>query len=264
MIDLYVQILATLAVAIIGYKLRSLTKSGAVGTIIIGTLVSAGFGYNGLLLLGVFFASSSLWSKLKSHNKDSLKHKVEKGEQRDIVQVFANGGVAAFASLMFSFTDSVFWLLFFVGAIAAATADTWASEIGTLSKKRPILLTQMKRVDAGTSGAVSMLGTLAGLSGAFLISVLSYLVWQELSVGLVIGLTLIGFFGNVLDTIMGATIQVVFSCSVCGLETEKTTHCGKQTSYLKGISICDNDMVNFLSILAAAGIGTYFLSFLQG
>lgn len=264
MIDLSIQFLASIVVAVLGYKRKSLTVSGAVGTIIVGSAVSIGFGYRGLLLLGVFFGSSNYWSKLKAGNKDRLKNKVAKGEQRDIVQVFANGGIAAFTGLMFAWSDSLFWLFFFVGSIAAANADTWASEIGTLSKKQPILLTKMKRVDAGTSGAVSVLGTIAGFLGSLLISFLSFLVWPELSVTLLIGLTLVGFCGNVIDTIMGATVQVVYRCSKCGMETEKRVHCGQETTYLKGLRFCNNDVVNFISIFLASGLGTYFLSFLQG
>ncbi|MCC3356723.1 DUF92 domain-containing protein [Bacillus sp. REN16] len=262
MINLSIQILASIVVAAAGYRLKSLTFSGAIGTIIIGSAVSIGFGYRGLLLLGVFFASSSLWSKFKAKNKDNLKNKVAKGEQRDIIQVFANGGVAALASLLFVSTDSFVWLTFFIGSIAAANADTWASEIGTLSKKQPILLTKMKRVDAGTSGAVSSLGTIAGFLGSFLISAISFLVWPELSIPLLAGITLIGFCGNLIDTIIGATIQVVYRCSVCGMETEKRVHCGQETAYLKGLRYFNNDVVNFISILLASGLGTYFLSLL--
>ncbi|MFD1781293.1 DUF92 domain-containing protein [Fredinandcohnia salidurans] len=264
MVNLLIQIIASIVVAVLGYKLKSLTISGAVGTILVGSAVSIGFGYRGLLLLGVFFASSSLWSKIKARNKSNLNNKSAKGEQRDIVQVFANGGVAAFTSLMFAFTDSIFWLVFFVGSIAAANADTWASEIGTLSKKKPILLTKLKRVDTGTSGAVSVLGTFAGFLGSLLISFISFLVWPELSLFLFLGLTAIGFCGNLIDTILGASIQVVYKCPVCGIETEKKFHCEKQTTYLKGLRICDNDVVNFLSILLASGLGTYFFFLLLG
>ncbi|THE15466.1 DUF92 domain-containing protein [Bacillus timonensis] len=260
MSNLLIQILASVIVAVVGYRLKSLTISGAAGTIIVGSAVSVGFGYRGLLLLGLFFASSSLWSKFKSGNKDSLQNKVEKGEQRDIIQVLANGGVASVASLLFIWTDSLIWLRFFIGSIAAANADTWASEIGTLSKKKPFLITKMRRVDAGTSGAVSLLGTIAGFLGSFLIAVVSFFVWPELSVILLVGLTLVGFSGNVIDTIMGATVQVVYKCSVCSLETEKKVHCGQETTYLKGLRFCNNDVVNFFSILFASGLGTYFLS----
>lgn len=264
MINLFIQILASVMVAIAGYKRKSLTISGAVGTIIVGSAVSIGFGYRGLLLLGLFFASSNFWSKYKVEDKDSLKNKVEKGEQRDIIQVFANGGIGAMASLMFAWTDTVTWLILFVGSIAAATADTWASEIGTLSKKKPILLLKMKRVDAGTSGAVSPLGTFAAAAGSLLISLLAFFVWPEVSFIMFIGLTLIGFGGNLIDTIIGATVQVVYKCSVCGMETEKHNHCGQKTIYFKGFRSCNNDVVNFLSILLASVVGTYFLTILLG
>lgn len=264
MINLLIQLIATIFVALAGYMLASLTRSGAIATIIIGSLVSVGFGYRGLFLLGLFFASSSLWSKFKRAKKQSLQNKVEKGEQRDIVQVFANGGVAAFASLLYVLTDSELWIFFYISAIAAANADTWASEIGTLSRKQPILLSKLKRVEPGTSGAVSVLGTTAGLAGSLLITLSSYLIWPEVSIMVFIVLTLIGFLGNLIDTLLGASIQVVFKCSVCGIETEKTVHCTKETNYFKGVPFCNNDVINFVSILLAAISGTFFLCLFLG
>ncbi len=104
-----------------------------------------------------FFVSSSLLSKKTTQN-----HR----------QVLANGGVAALAALAGS------WIAF-AGALAAAAADTWASEIGRHSSTPPRLITSGTPIPAGTDGGMTLLGTTAGIAGAGVIAALSYLVGQR-------------------------------------------------------------------------------------
>ncbi|MBD8069141.1 DUF92 domain-containing protein [Bacillus sp. PS06] len=256
------QVIGIVAVAYSGHRLRSLTKTGAMATVIIGVAVAMGFEYRGLGLLGVFFVTSSLWSKFKRNQKSSVEEKVQKGEERDHIQVLANGSVAAMASILNVFFPSDIWLYVFVAAICSANADTWASEIGSLSKQRPILVSSFQRVDAGTSGAVSLLGTLAALGGSLLIAMVSYEFWNEISFKSILLLTLVGFIGNLFDTIFGAVFQVSYICRVCGIETEKTVHCHEKTKYHKGIVFCNNDFINFLSILLASILGALLFVYL--
>ena len=122
--------------------------------------------------------SSSLWSKIKSSNKRKAEELLVKGSQRDWQQVMANGGLAAMASALYYFTEAPIWLLGFCICIAAANSDTWASEIGSMSKGKPISIKTFKRVDRGTSGAVSLLGTFAAVVGSFIIALAAYLIFD--------------------------------------------------------------------------------------
>lgn len=255
MAELAIPFILSVVVAYIGFKLRSLTTSGAIATVGVGIAVSVGFGYLGLGLLGAFFASSSLWSKFKSESKSNLLNKVEKGEQRDHVQVLANGSVPAFTSILYVLFPSDIWFYAFIASIAAANSDTWASELGSLSRSKPFLISNFKRVDPGTSGAVSLLGTFAGLAGSLFICVLAVLFWFDIPILLIVLLIVVGFLGNVIDTVLGVSIQVSYTCSVCKLETEKLNHCQLRTNYYKGIRFFNNDLVNLLSILFAAILG---------
>jgi uncharacterized protein (TIGR00297 family) len=149
------------------------------------------------------------------------------------------------------------WLYGFVAAVAAANSDTWASEIGTLSKGDPVSVFSLKRVKRGTSGAISVLGTMAALAGSVLISFAAMLLWDELTLGTALILTAIGFIGCFVDTVLGATVQAVYRCSVCGGQVEKEVHCEKQTILIKGSRRINNDAVNISSIVFASGIAIF-------
>ncbi len=119
-----------------------------------------------------------------------------RGTARNERQVIANGGIAALAALAGN------WL-WFAGAIAAANADTWATEIGSHSRTPPRLITSWARVSAGTDGGMTLLGTAGGVAGAAFIAGVSYVLGQR---GLLVIATG-GIVGMLLDSLLGATVQ---------------------------------------------------------
>ncbi|WP_147532358.1 DUF92 domain-containing protein [Bacillus marasmi] len=240
-----------------GYKQRLLTASGGIAAAFVGSAVALGLGWRGFIVLGTFFFTSSFWSKYKRTKKKKAEQKHEKGSQRDWLQVVANGGIAALASLIFYFEQDPLWLLAFAVAISSANSDTWASEIGTLSKQRPFFLRTFKRSEKGTSGAVSLLGTNASLAGALLIAAIVYLLFP-ISFNQFLFIFVFGFLGNVFDTLLGAYGQVAYICPICQTETEKKVHCSHPTEKIRGITILNNDAVNMLSGLLAVITGLIF------
>lgn len=234
-----------------GYNFRALTRSGAIAAVFAGMAVYLGFRVEGLLLLGAFAVTSSIWSKYKSSEKEKIEDKLAKSGTRDWQQVLANGGGAAIFSMLEFIHHDVFWVIGFAVCIASANSDTWASEIGSLSKRKPIYIKTGKRTERGTSGAISLLGSVAGLAGSLLIALLSQWLFQ-LNHVMTLAIFLFGFIGNMVDTLMGAFIQQVYVCGKCGLETEKEHHCGLPTTKLKGLPFMNNEMVNFLSGFLAA------------
>lgn len=246
MVDDGLLLLFIILAVIACYRLRFLTLSGCIAAAIVGILTVIGLHIKGLFLLGVFFATSSFWSKYKRLSKQKVEERLEKGSQRDWQQVVANGGAAALVSFIYYVSQDPLWIAAYCILIASANSDTWASEIGTLSKKPPLDVRTFSIVANGTSGAISLLGTIAALMGSLLIAVLSsYLFAFSLSVTILI--FLFGFFGNVLDTLLGAFIQAVYKCPVCQLETEKHVHCHEKTSLVRGSRFFNNEIVNFLS-----------------
>ncbi|MFC0473526.1 DUF92 domain-containing protein [Halalkalibacter kiskunsagensis] len=242
--------------ATIAYFKKKLTWSGAIAACFVGGFISIGFGLYGLLLLGMFFLSSTILGSLKDHNKES--DIVEKGGHRDAIQVLANGGMASLLSLIYLIYPSPYLICGFVASLAAANSDTWASEIGPYSKYRPFHIIKRERVEVGTSGAITALGSSAAFAGSFLIVVLSIFFWwgdHYNSHILLIVLTLAGFIGNVVDTVLGAIWQVVYRCPSCSTETERKTHCSVKTVRVSGRGWVDNDIVNAGCTLIAALLG---------
>ncbi|KMK76657.1 hypothetical protein AB990_12200 [Alkalihalobacillus pseudalcaliphilus] len=236
--------------AALSYWLRKLSLSGALCAILVGVSIAYGTGLPGLLLLAGFFISSVVWSMLlksKKENDIDLKDGA-----RDGSQVLANGGVAAILAVLSGVTGEKLFFLGFVVALAAATSDTWASELGRLSRGKPIDVIRFQRVKTGTSGAVSLLGTIAALMGSFFIVGLAYVIeGATYSLSLFLGMVLAGFIGNLVDTYVGATVQVKYRCQDCQTVTEKIEHCGNVTIKDRGYRIFNNESVNLLCTVVA-------------
>ena len=143
-------------------------------------------------------------------------------------------------------------------------ADTLATEIGLLSRSRPRLITNLrKKVGAGTSGGIPLLGELMVVSGSLLIGILAvFFEFSSIPISSVILISLSGgIIGSHVDSILGATIQSMNRCIVCGAITESNTHHNKPTESFKGFRIIENNTVNFLSTLvgASTAVGIFII-----
>ena len=264
LIQLLLGILFAAIIAYAAYRLHSLSKSGAWGALLTGTVIFGIGGWQWAILLLAFFISSSALTRLFKKNKAALDEKFEKGGQRDIGQVLANGGLASiFAGLHFFFREAAWPWVGFVASLAAVNADTWATELGVLNPSLPRLITTWKPVEKGTSGAISVYGTTASLMGSFLIAILGAALapsavaltgrfWTSL-----LFFTLAGLFGALVDSYLGATIQAIYHCPKCDKETEKHPlhSCGTATLQVRGVKWMNNDMVNLVCAAAGTVIG---------
>ncbi|KHF41832.1 DUF92 domain-containing protein [Halalkalibacter okhensis] len=250
--------IAIILIAFIAYKRNKLTIGGAIAAALVGCAISLGLGIFGLLLLGIFFFSSILVGSFPP-NENELGI-VQKGQQRDTNQVFANGGVSALLAFIYFLNPSEILICGFVASLAAANSDTWASELGSHSKKKPYHLMKRKHVSPGMSGAITSLGLAASIAGSFLIVIFSIIFWWGPSYGsliLLLALTLAGFLGNLVDTVLGGVWQVVYRCPVCLIETERENHCNRKTERIKGKKWMDNDIVNIGCTVFGAAVGLF-------
>ena len=242
----------SLVIALVARRARSLSTSGAAAAVVIGTLaVAAGWSWGVLLIL--YFASSTLLSKIgKAEKERRTASVVEKGGERDAWQVLANGVVFAIAAVGALASPSRLWLALGAGALAASASDTWATEIGTLYGGTPRSILTFRPIAPGTSGGVSIAGIVASVAGAAFVAIIATFGGAA-ALPVAIG----GIAGSLLDSLVGATIQSRRWCDTCRLETERRTHsCGAPTRPLRGATLVDNDVVNFVSALGGGLLAT--------
>lgn len=251
-------ILLGITVSLAAWRLGSLSRSGAWAAALTGGLI---FGLGGLPWAGLlltFFISSSLLSKTFKARKGTVSEKFAKGSQRDWGQVLANGGLGTLLVIAFAiFPEQTLIWFAYAGAMAAVNADTWATELGVLNPSRPRLITNGRPVDPGTSGGISLYGTLATLGGAALIGLVGAIFSPAGEMfALILAASLGGLCGSLFDSLLGATVQAIYHCPECDKETERyPTHtCGTETTQMRGWAWLNNDMVNFLASILGAGI----------
>lgn len=227
-------------IGFVAFFMNILSLDGARASIIVGAMTLGFGGIEAAVLIVAFFVSSNLVG-LPFGKKHDLLKQAYNPDRRSGVQVWAN----AFWFIIFICTWFVLkadmFLIAAFAALATANADTWSTEVGTrFKKKKPILITTLKPVEAGTDGAISLPGILAGLLGAVLIGFISLLFDKNALILSGIVIAIAGFIGSILDSYIGAFFQ---------------TGERQLPSFLGIFEDYENSMVNFLSTGGGALIG---------
>lgn len=256
-----VAVAASSVIALAAWRARLLTPSGALAALVVGAVATrAGYAVGAYLIL--WFVLAAALSRLgRAKKARRLSDVVEKSSNRDAWQVLANGGV--FAAL-------VAWqvvvdpecdpnasceriLVAAAASLAAAGADTWATEVGTLFGGAPWSVRTGSRVPAGTSGAITLSGSVAMLAGAAVFALLALQLGIVTAGRSVVAIGAGGVAGALTDTVVGAWLQERRWCPRCTAETEQHTHqCGTVTVHHRGVTGLNNDVVNFFCTVAGA------------
>jgi uncharacterized protein (TIGR00297 family) len=241
---------ASIVVSAAGVRAGALSYSGALAAAAVGTSIVTGASWRGAAVLGAFFAPSSALARIARPN-----HFGAKAGRRDAAQVFANGGVAGMAALLTPLLGRSRATAMATGALAAAAADTWATEIGSRSRATPRLLSSWAPAPRGASGAVTPLGLLASSAGALSVGCAALLVEPRSTrcVGQLARFTAAGVVGALADSTLGATLQERRWCATCDAPTEAARHaCGTLTTVVGGVPGVTNDVINLLCTLTGA------------
>lgn len=215
--DLAVRIVAggalSAGIAAAAYRRKALTRSGAWAAALTGVILVLA-GWRWLALVGAFFITSSILTRLEAPGSRGRRSNDRGGRRWQ--QVAANGGIALVSAAVYAVTGWPQGFGVAAGAIAAATADTWATEIGRWSRTPPRLITTGRVTAPGASGGVTPLGTLASAGGALFIAAVAFALQgtsggDRLGMGARLGGTawvvVAGITGSLFDSVLGAAIE---------------------------------------------------------
>jgi len=202
-----IALIISLALGLMAYKTKVVDKTGMTSGVVVsmGILICMDVKFFTIfftfVIIGAIFTAYKWKKKVKERT-------AEKEEGRGISNVLGNGLPPLIFALAYAVLpeQNLALLCGYISAVAALAADTASSEIGVLSKSKPIMITTLKRVEKGTDGGISILGTFAGLLTTMLIAAVAVIIgianWYVF-----IAVIFAGNFGNFVDSLIGATLE---------------------------------------------------------
>ncbi|MEM1509453.1 MAG: DUF92 domain-containing protein [Thermofilaceae archaeon] len=257
----------TVVAAFLAKKYKALSNGGIAAAVLLALTLLA-TSWEGFVLMFLFFSSSSVFT-LIGYKKKKERGASEKEGGRNISQVLCSGAVPAAVSGLCYAVNGLRGAaaLAVASTIAFSNADTWASELGSLSSATPRLVTNpYRKVPHGVSGGVTLLGELGAVMGSAFIAFPASLLlafaknygWSWASVNIDpfnfgVAVLLLGWGGEVLDSILGALIQIKYVCPKCDTFSDNPIHiCGFKAKPVSGLPFVKNETVNLISEMALA------------
>lgn len=251
-------------IAVLARRAGTLTDRGQWAAFFTGVIVTSA-GWDWAALLAAYFVVSSALTRTGAARKEALTERVlTPGGARSGVQVVANGGLFALLVFLGEVRGDAALSLAGLGALAAAAADTWATEVGLLWGGTPRSIANGRPVEPGVSGGVTPAGVGASIAAAVLFGLVAPILVPDGSgaPGAARAVFLAAIAGSLADSLLGATVQAKRWCESCRMWTERHVHrCGYHSAHAHGIRWMTNDTVNFcatvvgaLVALVAAGI----------
>jgi uncharacterized protein (TIGR00297 family) len=220
---------------VVVYKKGILDLKGTLAATYIGLVIVYFAGFDWLILLLVFLFTAYIATRFRYSFKSAIRVSESNSGKRSITHVLANGLVPTAFAVIWYIKDSDLLAstiaASYIAAVATVTGDTLSSEIGVLSKKKPLLITTLEKVPPGTNGGVTILGTFAGILGAFIIGLTAWILKLASFETAILVAVIGGTFGFTVDSVLGAVFE------------------------RRGL--IGNGSVNFLSTLAGSIAGLY-------
>lgn len=243
--------LCTAAFIFLALRFKALTVSGTVSAVILGLAVISFAGVKAIWPLVLFLGGSVMLGRLETEN--SIRSDGKNGRPRDFMQVFSNGGIYGLAACIYAITQDYHFLICMGVSISISTCDTWSSEAGIRFSSRTFDPFRFRKVSPGVSGGISLAGTLTGILGAGIMSLMTCFLFDLISDHLLIFTG--GITGMLLDSFMGSRLQKKYLDS----QTNEWVDSAKTYSDEQGLSFVTNDMVNMLSNFITTAI-FYFVA----
>lgn len=260
------------ALAAAAFWRKAVTAGGAAAGFVVGAAVIILSGWTSWLCLGAFFVTSSVASRVGSDRKSHLSLIQDKGDRRDAFQVLANGGVGLIAAAGWAVIGGFPWMVALAASFAEANADTWSSELGVLSRRKPVSIVTRRQIMPGMSGGVTAYGFAVAAAGSLIVAIVfvaGTVIFgrgENLAALLIAGgiITLAGWAGSVVDSLLGATIQPLYLRPRTGDLTERRQSAGGHNARVRGVPFVTNDVVNFVSSAVAAAAAAVAFALIPG
>ncbi len=192
LVEVFLLVIVLVFFSACSIRKKALDLWGVIIANLVGITIFQLGGFSYFIIAVLFFVVAEASTRLSSSKKNG------RHERRTIGNIFGNSGVAVIALAMGLPVG-------FFGAMAAALADTLSSEIGMLSKRKPVLITTFKEVEHGTDGGITPLGMWSSLFGGAIIGLLHFLLNANVYIFLV--LIVAGTFGSLVDSFFGAVFE---------------------------------------------------------
>ena len=232
------------------YKKKHLSLGGFLSSNIMAGLILGFGGLKFVLPIAMFFIFSTFLSKIGPKNLQKSKG------GRNTYQVLANGGVGLFLCITSHYYQEEVFFYMFLASIAAANSDTWATEIGKLSKTTPKDIISGRSLIHGESGGITNIGLIGSIAGSAIIATLGFIFNLSLSFMLIVFIS--GFLGSIFDSILGSTLQSRF----ISRNGKNITETKSKNKYLySGLSLINNNTVNLVCTISAVIVFNLILIF---
>jgi uncharacterized protein (TIGR00297 family) len=199
---------------------KLLTPAGYLHAWVLGVLIWGCLGWPGYTVVMVYFLVGSGVTRIGLDRKEAAGIAEARSGTRGPENVWGSALTATVCALGLWIVETGLaldlqdlWVpllaLAYVASFSTKLSDTTASEVGKAYGQRTFLITSLKPVPAGTEGAVSLEGTLAGVIGSLVLALVGWAVGLISPGGIVICL-MAAFVATNLESLIGATLQNSF------------------------------------------------------
>lgn len=235
------------AIGWISYRRKKVDLSGYASILVLAAALILSHSYALLTGISVTFISSAIITTVKKRFAPGRQYDTESEAPRNWKQAASNMGVPVFLAVTEQLTNQNSFTFAAFAALACATADTWSSEIGVLSRTSPVFIVSRKKAQPGVSGGVTTLGTFCSILGSLIIAFVYYCYYERIAETTCI--LILGFTGALIDSLIGELFQAKYLSPTRDYTDQQSA--GK---LVKGFRIVTNNAVNLLAVAITAAI----------
>jgi uncharacterized membrane protein len=251
----------------LGVRQRSLTKTAGISAGMLTALLSFGAGWEWALGMDAYLLGLVAWIPFRSQAKSTPLDRPDRHAffgAADVLAPLAWPTAAALANALLGAASAS--MVIYTGALASSAADLWATEIGVLSPDSPRDLVHGSSVSPGTAGAVSLLGIVAAILGAWSIGFVAMAartlpaLFADRPLDARWGLlplicAFAGLTGMMADSVLGSIAQAMYYCPRCDRATDRPVHhCGSATQKVRGWRGLTNPMVDLIASMIGGAV----------